>query len=551
MKAKKLISIMLALILLFAIVACASEPASETPAPTPAPNDSNEPTDDSEDTGTEELHSNADPVTLRWLIASVGDAPPDAPEVMDAINEKLQEFLPGTSLEITFVPFGEYDQRFTLEAAGGNYDIAWFGWMQNLLTEVGNGALMPLNDLIDRYGQDLRREIPEFMFANNTVRGNIYLIANNQQAASTPIGFQAPTELIEKHMDVDAFIREAEAWTSTNRFFPTPAFMDVLEEYAQNCMDAGDLMLGYQMHFMGDGLFFYNAWYLGRAGGPIIGRTRAWDDSSRVYNYLDYQEDEIEYWERIRKWNDMGFIRRDAMTVEDWQAAFADFPQGNGYIATTHAYDKYRAHLVSEAMGFDVTILPIGYFRAPIGTNPTNTANGILANAPNPERAMQFMNLINSERGAEIYNMIVWGIEGKHWEFTDQANGMIETFGYVGQVTPEQPYGLPMWVVGNTVHAYINVPDADPDMNRYFATEFNFNAMSLPLMGFVFDTTEFVAETTALSNVWDEFREGLRYGAFADVRATVIDRNERFEAAGGSRMTTELQRQIDEFKASN
>ena len=489
-------------------------------------------------------------VVLRWLQG--GDMTPDSAMVWEKVNEELEKHLPGTVLEITVVPFGEYEQRFQLEAAaGGRWDIAWFGWMLNLSNEVSNGALMPLNDLINRYGQDLLEELPSFMFDCNTIDGNIYLIANNQLAARPATGFFAPKELAEAHLDFAAFEAAAQEWADSDSVFPTAAFLDVIEEYAQNNLDAGTLMLGMNIHYFVGNMGARNIWYRSMVSEHLGGFAKAHDPLSTVYNFADIVEEEIAYFERIRSWNEKGFIRSDALTVENWQIDFDNFPQGNGYIFRTHNYDRFQAETQSARHGFDVVALPVLYPMAPTNANPTATSQSIMHGARNPERAIQFLNLLNSAEGAYIYNMLVYGIEGIHWAYTDKENGMIETFDYAGghATGGDVSYALPRWAIGNTRYAYAT-QGVDPEYDRYMTGTFNFTAKPMPLSGFVFNTGSLVAEVSMFNDIFLEYEDGLMYGMYPDVRATILERNARFEAAGAERIKVELQRQIDEFLAN-
>ena len=274
--------------------------------------------------------------------------------------------------------------------------------------------------------------------------------------------------------------------------------------------------------------------------------TKTYDETSKVYDYADIAEEEIAYYERMKSWADKGFIRKDAMTIEDWGVDFENYPAGNGYVFTVHNYDKYTEPMESARYGFDVTVIPVLYSTAPTGSNPTATSECIMSGSKNAERAMEFLNFFHSAQGVDVYNMLVYGIEGKHWQFTDKNAGMIETFGYTGQVTPEQPYGIPKWTIGNTYYVYAP-QGTDPEYDKYMCGEFNQTARPMPLSGFVFNTEELVAETTAMNDIVNEYAAGLGCGTYADVRAVIEERNARMEAAGCRRFKEEMQKQVDEF----
>ncbi|MCL2362416.1 MAG: ABC transporter substrate-binding protein [Defluviitaleaceae bacterium] len=486
-----------------------------------------------------------DGVVLRWMVGGGGHTPVDAAMVWEAVNEELQNYLPGVTLDITVVPFGEYDERWMLEAAAGaEWDIAWFGWMLNLQHEVRMGTLMPLNDLLDSYGQDIRTELPEFMFTNNTVDGNIYLIASNQLAAVPSAGFIAPRELIERHMDVPAFEVAAQEWADSDLLFPPASLMDVIENYIQSTYDAGEMGMGISAGTFHGHIATRNVWYALGGNYRRAAFTRAHDPTSRVYSIFDITEEEVAFYERISDWFNRGFIRSDGMTVENWEEDFYHFEDGHGYVFRVHNYNRYQSGIQTERHGFDVVVLPILYPRAPTQLNPTNTSMSIMSGASHPEEAMQFLNLINSAQGQGIYNMIVHGLEGTHWNFVDEAQGVIELTD-IGD-----NYEIPFWVVGNTYYAFVT-PGFDPGYTRYITRVFNHSAMPMPLEGFVFDSSNLVAESIAWNTIWQEFYQVLVVGISDDVRGHIEERNRRFEEGGARNFAIELQRQIDEFKAGN
>ena len=80
----------------------------------------------------------------------------DSDEVWAYFNERLQDYLPNTKVEFVCVTVDEYVDKWSKAmAAGETIDVAWFGWILDINDEVAKGSLMPLNGLIDEYGQDV------------------------------------------------------------------------------------------------------------------------------------------------------------------------------------------------------------------------------------------------------------------------------------------------------------------------------------------------------------------------------------------------------------
>ena len=61
---------------------------------------------------------------------------------------------------------------------------------------------------------------------------------------------------------------------------------------------------------------------------------------------------------------------------------------------------------------------------------------------------MQLIGLMNTEKGKDLYNLLVFGIEGEH--YTKVNDKEIQPIGYTSQPTSESPYGQYRFAIGNT-----------------------------------------------------------------------------------------------------
>ena len=69
----------------------------------------------------------------------------------------------------------------------------------------------------------------------------------------------------------------------------------------------------------------------------------------------------------------------------------------------------------SKQYGFDVYAIAL-YSNYYIGNTWGAGGNGVTAKCENPEEAVRLIELMTTEEGVELYNMIVYGLEGKHYE---------------------------------------------------------------------------------------------------------------------------------------
>lgn len=109
---------------------------------------------------------------LNYVYSNVAFNPEEEP-----IKDVLEE-VTGYEVKYNMLPAENPAMKLNLElASGSKYDIVRIStdWFANL---VAQNALLPLNDLIDQYGPNIKAHInPEF-FASTTVNGNIYGIPN-------------------------------------------------------------------------------------------------------------------------------------------------------------------------------------------------------------------------------------------------------------------------------------------------------------------------------------------------------------------------------------
>ncbi|GHU76374.1 ABC transporter substrate-binding protein [Clostridia bacterium] len=478
-----------------------------------------------------------EPVTLKWLIASSAKKA-DSDEVWAKFNEELQAYMPGTTLEFETVPFGEYAERWQLTAASGEKcDIAWFGWMQSLQNEVYNGSYLELDSLITDYAPELFEEIPMWVYDTMRIKGSLYAIPCYQSSVTVPWGFCFPTELADEYLDIEGFKTAYQNSVDGSSSFKTPEMMDILTDYLAKLDEAGKLGLGACIDYLTEA--GRNTWYELRLGATIAPAfARARDESSTIHSFLDNADDELEYLLRVSDWYSKGYIRKDALTVEDWTT---DMGIDGGYVIWRAQYNKFSEEQLAVKYGRPITIISYDYAKAPMSAQPT--ALVLPRTCVNPQRAIEFLGLMNSEKGKSLYNLLVYGIEGEHYTFTDDTH--IQTAADVAD-----RYGIEKWAIGNTYYAYETQNDI-PGYLQYERDDLNNNAVPMPLTGFAFDQEPVAMELAQWIAIMDEYQKDLYYGANQDVTKTLETRNQRLRNAGADKIVVELQKQIDEFKAES
>jgi len=490
-------------------------------------------------TGTDEVSGDMEDVTLQVRYIGPADQA-DQEMVFEAFNAELTDYLPGTQVEIEIVSGADYGDRWQLAlAAGEQLDVAGRYWMQNLETEVARGAFLPLDDLLDEYGQDLVSELPGWVLAKGATGGQIYEIPNYQIMTALRYSAFAQADLAETYG-----LREIAAQIEPKEFMDAEGW-DLLTDYFVATQEDGMLRAGPSTTLE----------WLNQKGFDWVGATGkaiAYEFNTRPVELVSlYGTEQVrESYATIADWFERGLIREDVLAMDNPRAD--DGPNQDGTTMYIHGFVgtvESASAAVTARWGYPWVNYPLDYeWRVSYAHTATNTA--IPSTAEYPERAMQFINLLNSAQGADLLNMLTWGIEGEHYTVVSEATAnlpkRIETIGYAGQGNSDSAFGLWKWAMGNTENSWLTQSDTDAYIEDW--TTANEQANPSPLLGWVPDNTAVRTQEAQITAVVGEYQFQLAYGALGDDwEATYNDFLAALDAAGIDDVIAEYQSQIDEY----
>lgn len=173
--------------------------------------------------------------------------------------------------------------------------------------------------------------------------------------------------------------------------------------------------------------------------------------------------------------------------------------------------------------------------------------NGITAKCKNPDKALRLIELMTTEEGTELYNMVVYGLEGVHYEKIDDTH--IKTLEYDGtQGGVDTSYAAMKWIMGNTFHAYLNQGCKDGDNELALSINENPDNTISDLMGFVARVSDISTQVEQTTAVTKEYMNTLQSGAMGDDWKPFYDEYvSKMENAGLDDVLKELQSQVDAF----
>lgn len=463
-------------------------------------------------------------VTLRYVMTGPGKQE-DSDEVWMAFNEKLHEHLPNIDVEFEVFPMSEYKQQFMLmQTSDEQIDIVNMYGL-TFPTEVENGTLAPLDDLLEKYGADVNAALPEWLWEYMKIDGVQYGIPSYQML-STFNSYAFQQEQADKYLDKEALKK---ALYSSNHI--TDEVYKILEDYMQKLKDNGELYLG------------INQWKPEKGYESILSNyTIDIDDPECKVMYKFRREDIKKDYERQAQWYKKGFIREDSLSAND-----SANKQGtkDGYVIWTEQYTPWLEENLEKSYGMDIELIPLTekYY---ISKDNVASGTGIMAASKHKKEAMQVLNLLQSDR--ELYNLLVFGIEGKHYNKISDTR--IETPYTSGQGSMNDKYGIYKWIVGNTSLAY-DTQNEHEGYSKWWQEDVNSSTWRSRLIGFIPDTTAIADKIDQINAIKGEYMASLTSGSLDNWEQVYDEWMQKIEAAGNSEVEAELQKQIDEFLKSN
>lgn len=469
-----------------------------------------------------------EPVTLKWLMIGPGKQQ-DADKVWEEFNRRLQSYLPNTSVEFEVITLEEYAEKWKLIAAAGEQvDIAWTGWLIPYVDEVNNGAYRALDELIDEYAPDIKDAIPAWLLDVARVDGTLYSIPHYQVSTDIRYGLRIPSKL-SAYIDAEAAQAAFYQYGADSQ-----EALAVIEQYLQQAKDNGQLQKGPSLTMMEFFLTNHDT-----IVDPFV-LDEDYSNPTVLNKYASAKAKRL--YDTMRDWFQKGLVRQDILSLQNPRQ---DEGLEDGYIAWTHSIVGDAAATDSASYGFPIDVIPMQEHYK-ISRLQSSTSTTIPRSAKHPERAMQLLNLMHTEKGKDLYNLLVWGLEGEHYNKTSDKR--IETIGYAGQGDSNAKYGLWKWAVGNVFLSYETQTDAEGYMDMIEG--YHAGAIISPLMGFKPDTEDVQTELAQIRAVAAEFHNSLLSGAIPDHEQRYEEFMAKLETAGSVKVQEELQRQVDEYLAN-
>lgn len=450
-------------------------------------------------------------VTLTWYLP--GTTLPAQDEVMKVFNEKLSDKY-GMRLELAFIDYGNFDTKMQVINAGREeYDLVYTSnWLNDYHKNVAMGSLLDITGLLDTHAPKLKASMPDYIWDAIKVDGKIYAAINWQiQAGASGLRMEKEYldhlgvnyEQLKKIEDFEPIIK------SYNEEKSKPANVPGLWKTLMASYGLADVVSN----------SCPAAIYCNEDGKPVV--------------VNQYETPEYETYIRLReRWRKEGLTQSNLLTAED----IYKFEQKKNLLFNSNGTYKPGGDIeASQNLGYDVVQIQMSNPMVATG-NLLATMTGVNAASKHPEKAVEFLEVINSDK--ELYNLLSFGIEGKNYKKISDTK--IE-------VIDAQSYNVSNWMIGSVANSYIT--GKLPDTIWEDTKKYNEESSISPLLGFNVDTSSFVAELSNCANVLSEYSDILDQG-LVNVDEKYPEFKKELKTAGVNKLVKELQKQIDKWYAS-
>ncbi|MBQ8188303.1 MAG: DUF3502 domain-containing protein [Lachnospiraceae bacterium] len=536
MNRKKLLAASLAATMAFSMAACGN-------SATPATGTESTETAATVGTQTQAVEETKEPVTLEWYYGGVG-VQRDTEVVEDAFNELLHTYEGMEHVTVNLNISGSSDHANSValaQGAGQQIDIIQT-YKLDFASEVNNGTFIALNDLLEEY-PDLKNEFDDWIWDLGSVDGNIYIVPSYQRAANL-MYFIAPKEYVDEYGNAEEFRQVIGDPNST-----VEDYAALLEEWIKN-VQAGEGTNKY-LWPIGNYYAMTNDTYRGFMDPfDILTGSFIFTEKEDLVGNIYTSEDAKKAYEISADWYEKGYVLPDIVSITDFSSyekkSMMNETSFIYYLANGIGDEQMMSEKYTAQYGFEVYAFPFG--DAAHVTNVLGAGgNGIYAKSEHPEEAMRLLELLNTEEGEALYNMLCYGIEGTHYTKVDDTH--IVTLDYDSEEgSSSASFAGKKWLVGNTRYAWVNQGGSDEIKKLGEELNTSEDTQISKLVGFIADTSNIETQLAQVATVVKEYSNTLKYGAMgSDWEKTYNDFVDALEIAGYSEIVTELQSQVDAF----
>lgn len=460
---------------------------------------------------------NSKRVTLKYYFRAP-QVPSDLQTVNDAMNKILEKKIHADIQLVCIVNTDYLTKLNTMISAQENFDLCFTSTSAGYADQVTKGAYVDMTKLLPKYAPKTYALFKPDVWNAAKVNGKIYA-SINQQAFTRQSGFVFNKDLVSKYnfdyskvktySDLTPLLAAVKAGEPANR--TTSLSQGMGQTFNTN---------------------LWYAWNWENTGSnlQLPGMVKSTDKNPKVFNQYatsDFKQLVM----TMADWYQKGYIPQNILTQTNFDNS--QMP------AATPGTIKPGGEIDSATQFSWKTAIqqPIGDPYIPNGS-VTGTMTSVSATSKNPERAVQYIELINNDK--ELYNLLCHGIQGTHYNFVSGSTNRI-------QPVDNTKYKPNMdWEFGNTFNDYLQ--GSQPDDIWAQTKKLNDTATVSGIYGFVFDDSSVKTQEANCLALFKQYAPALGTGVYsAQTEAKLSEFISALKNAGSEAIMAEEQKQLDAF----
>lgn len=448
------------------------------------------------------------PVELIWY--TIGTPQKDTDRVMEEVSKYTKEKI-GVTVKMNMIDFGDYTQKMQVMTASGTpMDVLFTSsWAFDYVQNARKGAFYAIDDLLNKQGADVKGALDPAFLSGSKVDGHNYGIPANKELPAQEV-WRFNKKFLDKY-EID--------YKSIKTLEDLEPVLKIIKE-----KESGIVPFAVDKNF---GPYVPYDFVIEKL--PMAVKVDSKD--LKIVNVLETPE-MIQALKTMHKYYKAGYIPTEAATTN----SSTDLQKTGNWFVDKATTQPFADNLWSASNGYPVVSTPSSpayiYNWSVMGS-----MQAISANSRYPEKAMEFLNLLNTD--PVLRNMVDSGIENVHYKKLGEN---------VMENLPESKnYDMPTFSLGNLMITHLYPEDPANKWDEF--KKFNATGKPAALLGFNFDPSKVTSEIAALQNAKEEFWTPLMTGT-ADPDKVLQQAVQKLKSAGLDKIMEEAQRQLDAWKAT-
>lgn len=473
--------------------------------------------------GEDENKDNKGVLKLKWLIPA--DIEMISKSEEELVEKELAKFFEDMDvmIDLNFVDKNTYVEQITkILQTDQAWDMVFLSQELNqVMRNETRKFFAPITELLRTDNTQLYEAIPEYAWDVMTVNKEIYAVPNRHLWAAQE-GYYVRADYLSEY-------GKGLKTEKINTFDQIGAFLEQVTT-KEKCIGTFVPQNQWEKELISNGFYF---------SGDIeeLGIIKKTPDGFVVENMFATEEF-ANYCNRMRNWYEEEFIREDS-AVRDANAAVISQDKKDGLFALEAinylepGMEKQVAAEYGDVYSFKA--LPT----SGIVISANKVAEYSTAFSVNSEYLAEAMNVVERiYHNEELYNLILYGIEGKHYEkLNDRQIQKIADSGYGSNETG----AVDSYVLGNQYLSYVLEKE---DYDKWEIMQSWEQKAKLPeITGFFFRTTNVSDDIRNVSAILDSELRLLETGS-VDVETFLPEFLNKLQEAGADRIIAEYQIQL-------